>query len=137
MLKKLSEMFFGTYETEQEEAVQTPNVFEFPSQKRSAGKVVNINSQLEVVVVNPHSYDESNDIADYLKSKKSVVINLEAMDKEDAKKIVDFTSGVVYALEGNIHKIASGIFLITPFNVTITGAEKDELKNKGLFTWNF
>lgn len=101
------------------------------------GKVVNINTtaQLQVVVMTPESFDEARDIADFLKTKKPVVINLENIDREISRRIVDFLSGAVYALDGNIQKVSAGIFLVTPYNVSIMGDFKDELRNKGVFPW--
>ena len=103
------------------------------------GKVVNINTttQLKVVVVTPDSYDEARDIADHLKQKKPVVINLENVERDVARRIVDFLSGSVFALDGSIQKISSGIFLIAPYNVGIMGDFKDELRSKGVFQWNY
>lgn len=103
------------------------------------GKVVNINTttQLKVVVVTPESFDEAKDIAEHLKQKKPVVINLEGVEKDIARRIVDFLSGAVYSLDGNIQKISTGIFLIAPYNVGIMGDFKDELRNKGVFPWNY
>ena len=101
------------------------------------GKVVNINTtaQLQVVVMTPETFDEARDIADFLKTKKPVVINLENIDREISRRIVDFLSGAVYALDGNIQKVSAGIFLVTPYNVSIMGDFKDELRNKGVFPW--
>lgn len=103
------------------------------------GKVVNINTttQLKVVVMTPESFDEAKDIAEHLKQKKPVVINLEGVEKDIARRIVDFLSGAVYSLDGNIQKISTGIFLIAPYNVGIMGDFKDELRNKGVFPWNY
>ena len=103
------------------------------------GKVVNINTttQLKVVVVSPDSFEEARDIAEHLKQKKPVVINLESVEKEVARRIIDFLSGAVYATEGNIQKISSGIFLVAPYNVGIMGDFKDELRNKGVFPWQY
>lgn len=101
------------------------------------GKVVNINAttQFKVVVIQPEGFDEAKDIADHLKDRKPVVINLELLDKDTAHKIFDFLSGAIYALGGSIQKIAVHIYLIAPYNVTILGDFKDELTNKGFF-WN-
>ncbi len=103
------------------------------------GKVVNIHTttQLKVVVVSPESFDEARDIAEHLKSKKPVVINLEGVEREVARRIVDFLSGAVFSLDGNIQKISSGIFLIAPYNVGIMGDFKDELRSKGVFPWSY
>lgn len=101
-------------------------------------KVVNIHTttQLRVIIMQPESFDEAKDIADHLKSKKPVVVNLEDVDKEVARRMVDFLSGTVYALDGNIQKITNGIFLVAPYNVDIMGDFKDELRNKGVFPWS-
>jgi len=133
-------MTFAGFEAEEEEKefldVETPDEKEYTVKK---GKVVNINTttQLKVVVVTPESFEEARDIADHLKQKKPVVINLEGVEKEIARRIVDFLSGAVYSLDGNIQKISGGIFLIAPYNVGIMGDFKDELRNKGVFPWNY
>jgi cell division inhibitor SepF len=109
-----------------------------PPVQKKGGRVVNIaaTTQLEVVVMQPQAYEDSRDIADRLKGKKAVVINLEELSKEDAIKVLDFVSGVVYALEGDIQKVSSGIFLIAPYNVSISAEVRDELKS-GIFPWNY
>lgn len=123
------EEFLDAHEKEVEE----------PEYHVKKGKVVNINTttQLKVVVVSPESFEEARDIADHLKQKKPVVINLEGVEREVARRIVDFLSGAVYSLDGNIQKISAGIFLIAPYNVGIMGDFKDELRNKGVFPWNY
>ena len=63
-------------------------------------------------------------------------MNLESVDRDVQRRIVDFLSGAVYALDGNIQKVSNGIFLIAPYNVGIMGDFKDELRNKGIFPWN-
>jgi cell division inhibitor SepF len=63
-------------------------------------------------------------------------MNLESVERDVARRIVDFLSGAVYALDGNIQKVSNGIFLIAPYNVGIMGDFKDELRNKGIFPWN-
>lgn len=101
-------------------------------------KVVKIHTtaQLKLVVMQPESFEEARDIAIHLKSKKPVVMNLESVDRDVQRRIVDFLSGAVYALDGNIQKVSNGIFLIAPYNVGIMGDFKDELRNKGIFPWN-
>lgn len=101
-------------------------------------KVVNIHAttQLKVVVMQPENFEDARGIADHLKTKKPVIINLEDLDAESARRVVDFLSGAVYGLDGNIQKVSSGIFLIAPYNVSIMGDFRDELKSKGLFNWN-
>lgn len=122
------EEFFAPQEEEDEEPI-------IPTGKR--GKVVNIHTttQLKVVVMQLQDFDDAKDIADHIKSKKPVVINLENLEKDVARRVVDFLSGVVYGVDGNIQKVASGIFLLAPYNVGIMGDFKDELK-KG-FPWSY
>ena len=106
--------------------------------KAKEGKVVSIHTttQFKLVVINPKDFDEAKDIADHLKSKKPVVINLEGIERDVAKKIVDFLSGAVYALDGNIQKVSAGIFLIAPYNVGIMGDMKAEFEKNVSFPWN-
>ncbi|MBQ4516414.1 MAG: cell division protein SepF [Clostridia bacterium] len=106
-----------------------------PAGKR--GKIVNIHAttQMKVVVIQLQSFEDAKDIADHLKSKKPVVINLENLERDVSRRVVDFLSGAVYGVDGNIQKVANGIFLIAPYNVGIMGDFKDELK-KG-FPWSY
>ena len=115
---------------EEEEFLTGPQIEEepmIPAGKR--GKVVNIHtsSQLKVVVIQLTSFEDARDIADHLKAKKPVVINLEKLDEDVSRRVVDFLSGAVYGVDGNIQKVANGIFLIAPYNVGIMGDFKDEL----------
>lgn len=121
-------------ETVQNQEVIQPDFVHHPKKN----KVVNIHTttQLKVIVMQPESFDEAKDIADHLKNKKPVIINLEDVEKEIARRIIDFLSGSVYALDGNIQKVSNGIFLVAPYNVDIMGDFKDELRNKGVFPWN-
>ncbi len=98
-------------------------------------KVVNIHAttQLKVVVLQPTTYNDATEIAGHLKEKKPVVVNLERLDKETARKIVDFLSGAVYALDGNMQKVANGILLIVPYTMGIMGDFSDEIKTHALF----
>lgn len=126
------------YDDEEEflpESMQEPEEPVIPAGKR--GKVVNIHAttQMKVVVIQLQSFEDAKDIADHLKSKKPVVINLEKLEKDVSRRVVDFLSGAVYGVDGNIQKVANGIFLIAPYNVGIMGDFKDELK-KG-FPWSY
>ena len=98
-------------------------------------KVVNINTtaQLKVVVVKPLSYNDASEIAEHLKSKKPVVVNLEKLDKATASRIFDFLSGAVFALDGNMQKVSNGILLVVPNTMGIMGDFSDDLKTQGLF----
>lgn len=104
--------------------------------KRNKVVKIHTTAQLKLVVMQPESFEDARDIANHLKSKKPVVMNLESVERDVARRIVDFLSGAVYALDGNIQKVSNGIFLIAPYNVGIMGDFKDELRNKGIFPWN-
>lgn len=108
----------------------------FDGGKRNKVVKIHTTAQLKLVVMQPESFEDAREIANHLKNKKPVVINLEAVERNAAQRIVDFLSGAVYALDGNIQKVANGIFLIAPYNVGIMGDFKDELRNKGIFPWN-
>ena len=102
---------------------------------RKSGKVVSLHapSQLRVVLVKPERFDNAAEIADHLKDKQTVVLNLESTEAEAAKRLVDFLSGVAYAGDGKIKKIAVNTYLITPYHVDIEGDLLDELENSGLY----
>ena len=99
------------------------------------GKVVNIHAttQLKVVLVKPERFENASEIADHLKEKRTVVMNLESTHKDIARRLVDFLSGVAYAGEGKIKKVAANTYIITPYHVDIEGDLIDELENNGLY----
>ena len=98
-------------------------------------KVVNIHAttQLKVVLVKPERFENASEIADQLKDKRTVVLNLESTNKDVARRLIDFLSGVAYAGEGKIKKVAANTYIITPYNVDIEGDLIDELENNGLY----
>ena len=99
------------------------------------GKVVNIHAttQLKVVLVKPERFENASEIADHLREKRTGVLNLESTNKESARRLLDFLSGVAYANEGKIKKVAISTYIITPYNVDILGDLIDELENNGLY----
>lgn len=103
--------------------------------QRSNNKVVNIHAttQLAVVLVKPDRFENAAEIADHLKDKRTVVLNLEQTNKDVARRLVDFLSGVAYANEGKIKRVANSTYIITPYNVDILGDLIDELENNGLY----
>jgi cell division inhibitor SepF len=125
------------HEEAKEETSQAPQYLQSFAKKSQQNKVVNIhsNSQFKVVIMQPETFDDARDVCDHLKSKKPVVVNLENLTKETAQRVVDFLSGSVYAVDGDIQKISTGIFMIAPNNVEVTGDFKEELKSKGAFPW--
>ena len=123
---------------------RTDNIFENeyarPERERPVidsrrGKVVNIHAttQLKVVLVKPERFENASEIADHLKDKRTVVLNLESTNKDVARRLVDFLSGVAYAGEGKIKKVASNTYIITPYHVDLEGDLIDELENNGLY----
>lgn len=105
------------------------------SRRTTDSKVVNIHTttQMQVVLVKPDRFDNVSEIAEHLRSKHAVVLNLEATNKDIARRLVDFLSGCAYALDGKIKKIAISTYIITPYNVDIVGDLIDELENSGLY----
>jgi len=106
---------------EDEPEVETSS-FE-PRKPSGKSNIVSIHSQksTRVVLVEPRTYDEAQEIADHLKSRRSVIVNLQRVRREQALRIVDFLSGTVYALAGHISKVGTNIFLCTPDSVEISG----------------
>ena len=103
---------------------------------RKDNKVVNINTttQLQVVLVKPEKFEDASGIADHLLAKRTVVLNLESTNREIARRLVDFLSGVAYANGGQIKKVANSTYIITPYNVGVMGDSLlDELENSGLY----
>ena len=107
---------------------------EVPAEERR-NKVVNIHAttQLKVVLVKPERFENASEIADQLKDKRTVVLNLESTNKDVARRLVDFLSGVAYAGEGKIKKVAANTYIITPYHVELEGDLIDELESNGLY----
>lgn len=101
------------------------------------GQVVKLHSQrqVKVVVAEPKVFEEVQGIADNLKNRCPVIINLEQADAELARRVVDFVSGAAYALNGSMQKVGSGIFLFVPSNMDISNELRDQLREKGMFSW--
>ena len=106
-----------------------------PEDDRRSNKVVNIRAatQLQVVLVKPERFEDASSIADHLREKRTVVLNLESTNGEIARRLLDFLAGVSYANEGKIKKVAISTYIITPYNVDILGDLIDELENNGLY----
>ena len=86
----------------------------------------------KMILLEPRAYSESQQIADYLKRRNTVVVNLKRVTPEQAKRIVDFLSGTIYAIGGEIQKIGGGIFLCTPNNINVEGKITDEKEGKNI-----
>ena len=112
-----------------------PDAYAQTEETRQRNKVVNINAttQLQVVLVKPERFEDASAIADQLNAKRTVVLNLESTNKQVSRRLIDFLSGVAYANNGQIKRVANSTFIITPYNVDIMGDLLDELENNGAF----
>ena len=88
------------------------------------------NGGTKMILLEPRAYSESQQIADYLKNRSAVVVNLKRVTPDQAKRIVDFLYGTIYAINGDIQKLGGGIFLCTPNNVTVDGKISEEQANQ-------
>lgn len=102
------------------------------------GKVVNMPQpqQVRMVITQPTSFEQSEEICNYLKERRSVIVNLEYVNKDVARRIVDFISGGVHALDGHIQKVSNAIFLVAPVNYEIASdLAREEIKSKLSVSW--
>ena len=122
---------------EEKETVSVANTTSAPfSNKKS--KVVGMPGMqsVKVIISQPSTFEQSEEICEHLKEKKSIILNLEYVNKDVARRIVDFISGAVYGLDGNIQKISNSIFLVAPTNYEITNeVMKEDIKNKLSVSW--
>ena len=105
---------------------------------RKSSKVVTLpqQQQIRMVISQPTTFDQAEDICDLLKDKQSVIVNLEYVNKDVARRIIDVVSGAVHALDGHIQKVSNSIFLIAPYNYEITNEmAREEIKNKLSVSW--
>jgi len=106
-----------------------------PLPSKRSNKVVNIHAttQLQVVLVKPERFEDASGIADHLNAKRTIVLNLESANKDVTRRLIDFLSGVAYANNGQIKRVANSTYIITPYNVGIMGDLLDELESSGVF----
>ena len=96
----------------------------------SESKVALPDGNGKMILLEPRAFSESQQIADHLKKRNTVVVNMKRVTKEQAKRIIDFLSGTVYAIGGDLQKIGVGIFLCTPKNVNVEGTISDDDNSK-------
>jgi cell division inhibitor SepF len=101
-----------------------------PIKPQNVVSLQSVQKASKVILVEPRVYAEAQDITDHLKNRRAVVVNLQRIDHEEGRQIVDFLSGAVYALGGDIQKIGSSIFLCTPDNVEISGNISELVKEQ-------
>ena len=126
-------------ETEEEPIGNDISAIKSSTKATAASKVVNLHgvNQMKVVIVEPKKYEDVTVIADHLKQKKAVIVNLEglAQDVDTRNAIFYFMSGAVYVLDGTIQKVSKAIFILAPNNVDIDANMKKELESKAFFPW--
>ena len=128
-----NEYEFDEYENDGEE-VESKGFF---GAKRNS-KIVSLPAmqQIKMVISQPTSFEQSEGICDLLKEKKSVIVNLEYVNKDVARRIIDVISGAVHALDGHIQKVSNSIFLVAPVNYEIASElAREEIKNKLSVSW--
>ena len=122
---------------DEEEVVEDKKLF---GRKNNNNKVVNMpqtsGQAIKMVISQPTTFEQSDEICAFLKERKSVIVNLEYVNKDVARRIVDFISGGVYALDGYIQKVSNSIFLVAPSNYEITNEmAREEMKSKLSVSW--
>lgn len=131
--KNDEEEYEGTEEYNQDEEIEDRKIW-----GRRNTKIVSLPQaqQVKMVISQPTSFEQSEGICDLLKEKKSIIVNLEYVNKDVARRIIDVISGAVHALDGHIQKVSNSIFLIAPFNYDIaTDMAREEIKNKLSVSW--
>ena len=142
--------FLGV-ETENDEELESENLYDFADNKEveeevqeersffgKKSKIVSMPQvqQVKMVITQPTCFEQSEEICNYLKEKKSIIVNLEYVNKEVARRIIDFISGAVHALDGHIQKVSNSIFLIAPINYDISSdLAREEIKSKLSVSW--
>jgi cell division inhibitor SepF len=130
--------FLGLQEEEAVDRERTYDAADDQEQKNSTydvrkvkNNVVSLHAQKssKIVLTEPRNYEETQTIADHLRARKTVLINLQRLKSDQAMRIVDFLSGTVYALNGNISKVGSNIFVCTPDSVEVQGSISDMTKD--------
>ena len=127
-----NENIYGYEREEEPEEVEEKGLFGRKS------KVVSMPQpqQIKMVITQPTSFEQSEEICNYLKEKKSIIVNLEYVNKDVARRIVDFISGGVHASDGHIQKVSNAIFLVAPVNYEIASdLAREEIKNKLSVSW--
>jgi cell division inhibitor SepF len=127
MAFNIKKTLFGDDDVKEED-----NTEEFYSITEKALKEDEDKNGSKMVLIEPRAYSESQTIADHLKKRNSVVVNLKRVTSDQAKRIIDFLTGCIYAIDGDLQKLGNGIYLCTPKNVSVQGkmSEQDEKPKK-------
>ena len=116
----------GFFSVDETENVETTGDDEFYTTSKEEYHVQNGVAGSKMMLLEPRAYSESQQIADYLKNRSAVVVNLKRVTPDQAKRIVDFLYGTIYAIGGDLQKLGGGIFLCTPNNVNVEGKISEE-----------
>ncbi len=149
VVNRVLDFFRGDNSEEEEEELDNEYSYDYDGEEedqeqergffgtRKNTKVVSMpQSQVRMKICKPTSFEQSEEICNELKEKKSIIVNLEYVNKDVARRIVDFISGAVHALDGHIEKISNSIFLVAPFNYEIVNdLAREEIKNKLSVSW--
>ncbi|WP_226037949.1 cell division protein SepF [Aquibacillus saliphilus] len=120
------------YEYVEEEELNLPEQTNNKDKGQNVVSLKAMKSSSKVVLCEPRSYNEAQEIADHIVNRRSVVINLQRIEHSQAKRVVDFLSGTVYAVSGEIQKLGSQTFLCTPNNVDVSGSITDLLNDEDI-----
>lgn len=139
-MSKFNDLVFGPEDDEEVDFApiqEEPSFEQHTKASSKKSKVVSIaaTTQMKVVVVSIERFDETKEIVDHLRNKKPVVLNLEKLDKDISRRVIDIISGASYALGGSTQKVAKGILLVAPYNVDIMADVRDEIENGAFFPW--
>lgn len=122
--------FKGFFGNNQEEVKENVKINEDEFYEMDTKAFAEMSGSSKMVLFEPRAYSESQQIADYLKKRSAVVVNLKRVTPDQAKRIVDFLSGTLYAINGGLQKLGTGIFLCTPNNIDVEGSITEENKEK-------
>ena len=126
----------NVYDYDEEEEVEDKKIFGRKNKEKVVQMPQSNTNAIKMVISQPTTLEQSDEICSFLKEKKSVIVNLEYVNKDVARRIVDFISGGVYALDGYIQKISNSIFLVAPSNYEITNEmAREEMKSKLSVSW--
>ncbi len=131
-MDKFKEFFGGKNDDDDDDTKENRKINEDEYYEVSRNAFLDSSNSSKMVLFEPRAYSESQQIADYLKKRSTVVVNLKRVTPDQAKRIVDFLSGTLYAINGGLQKLGTGIFLCTPNNVDVEGSISDEAKEKAL-----
>lgn len=120
------------YYNEEDEEMEEPRGL-FGARKNN--KVASMNGQVKMVITQPTEFEQAQEICDLLREKKSIIINLEFVNKDVARRIIDVIGGAVHVLDGQMQKISNSIFVVVPYNYDLTSDVRDESKSKLPVGW--